>query len=404
MIGFDGNILFKQVTMEVYLLIIYFNFKRNKLRTKLFKKSTMNTIMKVYSFKSLCPLLLLFFLMLTSCSKDEDPIPAVDVPLPTKTLKESSNGFFVGMAMNSNRLDMNSYTAIIEREFESMTSEWEMKMNIILPSKGNYNWSKADKIVNYCVSKGINIHGHALIWHSSTPDWLENYSGTDAQFEQEVKEYITAVVTRYKDKVSSWDVVNEGVADQNGELRNTVFRQRMGDDYMAKCFQWAREADSDCKLFYNDYNMTSNISKQNKVFELVADWKKRNIPIDGLGYQMHISYNFPSKEQIKAATDRAVDTGLLLHYSELDIRANPNKDIIKLTAERSTAQQLKYKEVVQIYNTIPTANKFGITVWGLKDNDSWLLPHHNNTNEWPLLYDANFKAKKAYTGFLEGLQ
>ena len=130
----------------------------------------------------------------------------------------------------------------------------------------------------------------------------------------------------------------------------------------------------------------------------------RNIHIDGLGYQMHISYNFPSKEQIKAATDRAVDTGLLLHYSELDIRANPNKDIIQLTAERSTAQQLKYKEVVQIYNTIPTENKFGITVWGLKDNDSWLLPHHNNTNEWPLLYDANFKAKKAYTGFLEGLQ
>jgi endo-1,4-beta-xylanase len=87
----------------------------------------------------------------------------------------------------------------------------------------------------------------------------------------------------------------------------------------------------------------------------------------------------------------------------LDIRANPNKDISTFTLERSAAQQSKYKEVVQIYNAIPMENKFGITVWGLKDDDSWLLKHHNNFNEWPLLFDANFNAKQAHTGFLEGL-
>ena len=117
---------------------------------------------------------------------------------------------------------------------------------------------------------------------------------------------------------------------------------------------------------------------------------------------MHISYLTP-KAQIQAATNKAVASGLLLFYSELDIRANPNKDISTFTLERSEAQRLKFKEVVQIYNAIPISNKFGITVWGLKDDDSWLLKHHNNFNEWPLLFDANFNAKQAYTGFLEGL-
>jgi endo-1,4-beta-xylanase len=177
----------------------------------------------------------------------------------------------------------------------------------------------------------------------------------------------------------------------------------MGDDYIAKCFQFAHEADPNCKLFYNDYSLEKNESKQQKVFELIADWQRRKIPIQGIGFQMHVGYLI-SKNQIQTVTNRAVGTGLLIHYSELDMRMNPSNDITKFTQERALAQQEKYKEIVQIYNAIPVANKFGITLWGLKDDDSWLLKHHKNNNEWPLLFDSNFKPKKAYTGFLEGLQ
>ena len=341
-------------------------------------------------------------MILMGCSVKDDITPDIITPLPTKSLKSASTSFSVGISTSTPKLDLLSYTQIIEREFESITAEYQMKMNVILPVKGTYNWSKADQIVNYAVSKGLKVHGHALVWHESTPDWLLNYQGTDAQFEQEVKDYITAVVSRYKGKVTSWDVVNEGVSDSAGSLRNTVFKQRMGDDYMVKCFQFAHDADPDSKLFYNDYNLETNIAKQNKVFELIKDWKLRKVPIHGIGFQMHISYLTP-KDQIQTATNKAVASGLLLFYSELDIRANPNKDISTFTLERSAAQQSKYKEVVQIYNAIPMENKFGITVWGLKDDDSWLLKHHNNFNEWPLLFDANFNAKQAYTGFLEGL-
>ena len=351
--------------------------------------------------------MLFFTVIFISCSEKEETLQEeniINITEPKTPLKDATKTFFVGMAVRANRLeDGSEYDKIIKREYESITAEYEMKMNVILPSKGNYNWSNADKIVDYAIANGLNVHGHALIWHESTPEWLENYSGTDEEFEQEIKEYITNVLQRYKGKVTSWDVINEGVNNSGGTLRNTVFRQRMGDDYMAKCLQFARDADPNAMLFYNDYGMCTNISKQNKVFDLVADWKNRNIPIDGIGYQMHISYLKPIRQQIEIATDRAIASDLLLHYSELDIRTNPNKDITVLTEERAIAQKLKYKEVVQIYNTIPTKNQYALTIWGMKDDDSWLLPHHNNDNEWPLLYDKSFDFKKAHTGFLEGL-
>jgi|TARA_B110000914_G_scaffold54816_1_gene47472 endo-1,4-beta-xylanase len=350
-----------------------------------------------------CLTLLIVF---TSCSKDEGEIISSEVieTEPTTTLNDKAITFFVGVATSTQKLsDGSEYDKIIKREFGSITAEYQMKMKRILLSEGNYNWSQADEIVDYAVANELNIHGHTLIWHNSTPEWLENYSGSDAEFENIIEEYITQVVSRYKGKITSWDVVNEGVNNSGGILRSTVFKERMGDDYIAKCLNFARNADPDVLLFYNDYGMANNLSKQDKVFELIEDWKNRNIPIDGIGFQMHISYTSPTKEKIVAATDRSIESGLLLHYSELDVRMNPANDISEFTEERSNAQKEKFKEVIEIYNAIPSENKYAITVWGIKDDNSWLLPHHNNYNEWPLLYDSSFQTKKAYTGFLDGL-
>ena len=350
-----------------------------------------------------CFTLLIVF---TSCSKDEGEIISSEVieTEPATTLNDKATTFFVGVATSTQKLSEGSeYDKIIKREFGSITAEYQMKMKRILLSEGNYNWSQADEIVDYAVANELNIHGHTLIWHNSTPEWLENYSGSDAEFENIIEEYITQVVSRYKGKITSWDVVNEGVNNSGGILRSTVFKERMGDDYIAKCLNFARNADPDVLLFYNDYGMANNLSKQDKVFELIEDWKNRNIPIDGIGFQMHISYTSPTKEKIVAATDRAIESGLLLHYSELDVRMNPANDISEFTEERRNAQKEKFKEVIEIYNAIPSENKYAITVWGIKDDNSWLLPHHNNYNEWPLLYDSSFQTKKAYTGFLDGL-
>ncbi|PWB27198.1 endo-1,4-beta-xylanase [Flavobacterium sp. HTF] len=319
--------------------------------------------------------------------------------------------FFVGMAIKASQLTNGSpYDVILRNEFSSISAEYEMKMDQISTASGVYNWTVADKIVAYGNSNGINVHGHALVWHNSVPQWLKDFSGTDAEFAAEVKKYITDVVTHYAGKVKSWDVVNEAVDDNGGNMRNTIFLQRMGPDYVKNCFQWAQNAaiaagDNSLLLFYNDYATSTNIPKQDKVFSIVDDLKASNL-IDGIGFQMHNNYLSPTKAQIETDLNKAVAKGLKIHVSELDIQVNQSNDISTFTNERRLAQKEKYKEIVKIYNALPAANKYALTVWGMKDNESWIpfsteLNHPGN--DWPLLYDSNFAIKSSHTGFLEGL-
>ncbi|MEO8254509.1 MAG: endo-1,4-beta-xylanase [Flavobacterium sp.] len=322
-----------------------------------------------------------------------------------------ANPFFVGMAIKASQLTTGSpYDIILKNEFSSISAEYEMKMDQISTASGVYNWTVADKIVAYGNTNGINVHGHALVWHNSVPQWLKDFSGTDAEFAAEVKKYITDVVTHYAGKVKSWDVVNEAVDDVDGKMRNTIFLQRMGANYVKDCFQWARDAaiaanDKKLLLFYNDYATSTNSAKQDKVFSLVDDLKAANV-IDGLGYQMHNTYLTPTKAQIESDLNKAVTKGLKIHVSELDIQVNQFNDVTSFTNERRLAQKAKYKEMVKIYNALPAANKYALTVWGMRDNESW-IPYSTDLNhvgnDWPLLYDSNFAIKSSHTGFLEGL-
>lgn len=322
-----------------------------------------------------------------------------------------ANPFFVGMAIKASQLTSGSpYDVILKNEFSSISAEYEMKMNQISTASGVYNWTVADKIVAYGNANGINVHGHALVWHNAVPTWLKDFSGTDAQFAAEVKKYITDVVTHYAGKVKSWDVVNEAVDDNGGNMRNTIFLKRMGPNYVKDCFQWARNAataagDTSLLLFYNDYATSTNIPKQDKVFSLVDDLKTSKV-IDGIGFQMHNTYLSPTKVQIETDLNKAVTKGLKIHVSELDIQVNQFNDVTTFTNERRLAQKEKYKEMVKIYNALPAANKYALTIWGMKDNESWIpfsteLNHPGN--DWPLLYDSNFAIKSSHTGFLEGL-
>lgn len=319
-----------------------------------------------------------------------------------ESLKAAATTFAVGNITRSSWVTGGGqHTELLKKEFNSLTSEYEMKMNVMYPSEGSYDFSAADAIVGFAQENDMFVHGHALIWHNATPSWVENFSGTDAEFEAMVEDYITTTLARYKGKVRSWDVVNEALEDGSGHpLRNSVFKQKMGDDYIKKCFQFARNADPDVLLFYNDYNMASSSTKREAMFDLVDSLGDL---IDGVGGQMHISYNGPSASQIQSLADGVVARGLKLHFAELDIRANPNNDLTSLTSERAAEQRAKYKEVVAIYNSIPLDNKFALTVWGVRDNESWLLDFWGNP-DWPLLFDDSYNKKEAYYGYLEGLQ
>ena len=317
-------------------------------------------------------------------------------------LKDATNNTFsMGMAVRSDRLT-GSHNAVLVREFNNLTAEFEMKMDQIYKTEGSLDFTAADAIVDYGVANNMDIHGHTLVWHNSIPGWMNNFSDTDEEFETLVKDYITTVMQRYAGKVRSWDVVNEAIEDGSNNLRNSIFRERMGDDYIQKCYQYARDADPNAILFYNDYNITFDTGKQSAMFDIVDDLMSKNL-IDGVGAQMHIAYDFPSKSQIETVVNGTVSRGLKMHFSELDIRVNPNNDITSLTEQRAIAQQNKAKEVAEIYNAIPDENKFALTLWGMRDSESW-LPSFWGQPDWGLFYNEDFTPKKSHTGLIEGFR
>ncbi len=331
-----------------------------------------------------------------------------EIPENFTLKKASENNFFVGVALSEARTKVTAYDEVYSREFSSITAENDMKMASIFTGidgmgKIIYDWSKVDALITYAEDNNMNVHGHTLIWHRSVPAALESFSGTDQEFEDLIEQYITDVLTRYKGKINSWDVVNEAIDDDAGtQWRNTLFLQRMGNDYVEKCFAFARAADPDMKLFYNDYNMTFDPTKRGKVLAMVDQLKSKNL-IDGVGYQMHIDYNFPSKEEIQVATDELVAKDLLIHFAELDIKVNEANDLTEFTSERSMAQAERVADVVEIFDNIPQSQKYGITVWGLKDDDTWLIPENGGRPEWPLLFDESFQKKDAYFSFIKAL-
>lgn len=307
-----------------------------------------------------------------------------------------------GAAIQIKHLNDVNYVNLLKEEFNSITGEYQMKMSPMYNNPDAINFSDSDTFVEFAEQTEGRVHGHALLWHSATPSWIENFNGSDSEFETLIENYVKAVVGRYKGRIASWDVVNEAIEDGNGNgLRNSVFRQKIGDDYIAKAFRWAREADPDVLLFYNDYNMAANGGKFNAMLTLVDDLIAENVPIDGVGFQMHISNDWPTQANIEASSSQVIARGLMLHYSELDVKVNSDKSATSFTPELAETQKQRIKTIVDFYNTIPEGLQFGITMWGIKDDDSWLLSFLDNENEWPLLFDENFNAKPAYDGILE---
>lgn len=244
-----------------------------------------------------------------------------------------------------------------------------------------------------------------------------------------LKNWITASVTRYKDKVHAWDVVNEPLDDtgavRSGTSASDAFfwgdylgdrdasknKVANGDSMVAKAFRYAHAADPTAKLFLNDYAHESNSRKLDSLIALVKRLKAAGVPIHGVGLQFHMNYQVPTTG-IDNAIGKMAQLGLLVKITELDIsvnlgdQANPETANFVLTPTMLPQQAAKYKYVAESYiRNVPEAQRYGITVWGVGDSDSWLrnrLPYH--TKDYPLLWDETYNKKQAYTGFLTGLQ
>ncbi|MDF5691331.1 endo-1,4-beta-xylanase [Aquirufa aurantiipilula] len=303
--------------------------------------------------------------------------------------------FPVGASVNPRLLGENtSYRGVVESEFSSLTAENHMKMALIHPESDRFDFTKGDEIVAFAKKNKSRVHGHTLVWHNQTAQWMKDFQGDQQAWENLLKNHIQTIVKHYQGQIAGWDVVNEAFLD-DGSLRPSIWADHI-PDYLAKCFVWAHEADPQVLLFYNDYGQDGKPKKMEAILNMVQDFKKRQIPIDGLGLQMHISIQ-SKKEEIKQIIEQSTATGLRIHFSEVDIAVNPknNPDFV-LDDTILQTQSDKFQWLFSSFGAIPRKQQYGITFWNVGDKDSWLRGYFKRPKEYPLLFDENYQRKSAY--------
>ena len=328
----------------------------------------------------------------------------------TKGLKDYYKDYFpIGVAVSPRALKTDEAQLILQ-QFNSTTPENAMKMGPIHPRENEYYWKDADTIAAFAKRNGLKLRGHTLCWHSQAPQWFFTDS-TSKQVSKEVllqrlKDHITAVVTRYKGTIYAWDVVNEVISDRPDEyFRNSLFYQICGEEFVAKAFQYAHEADPNALLFYNDYNEIS-ASKRAKIIRMVKGLKDAGIPIHGIGLQGHWAVNEPSRGQLDSTIKEFSQLGLQLQVTELDISVYPKEHNARdrkpadynttFTKEKEERQIEVYKMCFEIFRKYKNVIS-GITFWNISDRHSWLdnFPVRGR-KDYPLLFDKDLKPKKAF--------
>ncbi|WP_212989284.1 non-reducing end alpha-L-arabinofuranosidase family hydrolase [Actinoplanes auranticolor] len=290
----------------------------------------------------------------------------------------AQTGRYFGAAIAGGRLSDSTYTRIVNTEFNSVTAENEMKWDATEPSQGRFTYTNGDRILNQGIAMGAKVRGHALLWHAQQPAWAQSLSGTALR--NAAINHVTQVATHYKGKIHSWDVVNEAFADGGSGARRDSNLQRTGNDWIEAAFRAARAADPAAKLCYNDYNTDGINAKSTGIYNMVRDFKARGVPIDCVGLQSHLGTGIDSTYQ--ANLQRFADLGVDVQITELDIAQGGNQANIYATVTKAC---------------LAVARCTGITVWGIRDTDSW------RPGENPLLFDGSGNKKAAYTSVLNAL-
>lgn len=326
-------------------------------------------------------------------------------------LKDAYQDYFsVGVAVNHRNLMNETEMALVKQNYNSLTAENDMKPGSLQPAEGKWNWGPADDLANYCRKNGIKLRGHNLCWHAQFCDWMfVDKKGKEVSkevFYERLRNHIHTVVNRYKDVVYAWDVVNEAMADgpargRNGREVNPYRESRLwklcGDEFIAKAFEFAHEADPNAILMYNDYN-AADPAKRDRIYNMVKKMQDAGVPINGIGMQGHYNVYGPSMEDVEAAIVKYSELVKTIHITELDIRANEemggqlqmSKQGMQISDYVRAMHEDQYARLFQVLRRHKDVIKC-VTFWNVSDRDSWV-----GTSNYPLLFDKDLKPKHAY--------
>ncbi len=339
----------------------------------------------------------------------------------TASLKDVyKNDFYIGTALSADQIEEKDakVDSLIKKEFNAITPENIMKSMFTHPQKDKYDFALSDKFVAYGEKNKMFIHGHTLIWHSQLAPWMEKIADS-TEMKAFMKDHITTIVSKYKGRINSWDVVNEALND-DGTLRQSIFLKTLGEKYLVDAFKLAEKADPKAELYYNDYNIEEP-AKRVGAIALIKKIKAAGGKVDGVGIQGHWRLQSPSIEEIEKSILEYSALGIKVAFTELDITVLPNpwdlkgadvnqnfEGSAKMNPYPEKLPDSIQKQLAERYASIfklflKHKDKISrVTFWGVYDGQSWLndWPIKGRTN-YPLPFDADLRHKQAYDSILK---
>lgn len=338
------------------------------------------------------------------------PPPTIEEDLPS--LHENLAGSFPVGAAVRNATIAGVHGDLLEKHFNSLTSENDMKWDATEPSEGTFTFTSADQQVAFAEANGMRVRGHTLQWHQQVPAWvftdaagqpMQPSPANRALLLQRLENHVRGVVGHFGDRVYAWDVVNE-VIDENQPdcMRRSPWFNITGTDFIDTAFRVAREVAPDALLFINDFNTTIP-NKRQCLYGVVGAMLDRGLPVDGVGHQMHDNFEFPSAQSVADTLDLFAGLGLTQHVTEMDVSiysgsANtPIANYDEIPPERFLLQARHYRDFFRVFKA-HSAQLTSVTLWGLADDVTWLTS--SGRVNGPLLFDDQLQHKLAYTAIV----
>jgi endo-1,4-beta-xylanase len=356
---------------------------------------------------------------------------------PDQPLREAaqSAGILIGAAVRPAHLSEVAYASTLAREFNMVEPEDALKWETVHPARQSYNFSQGDQIVDFATRHGMKVRGHTLVWHQQNPQWLTDGKYSSGELAEILETHIKAVVGHYRGKIFAWDVVNEAFDELHpGTLRSTIWHDQPGiglaqkgavssDEpgassklvgsevearhpkqsysYIEHCFRWAHEADPQALLFYNEAEAEAVNPKSDAIFVMIRDFRQRGVPINGVGFQMHVTNLHADVASISSNIERFTALGVQVHITELDVALPVDAG--------GNARPEDLQKQADIYREIAAAclshrGCTAIQMWGFMDKYSWIGSHSRQTQGAALLFDREYRAKPAYEALRDALE
>jgi endo-1,4-beta-xylanase len=329
-----------------------------------------------------------------------------------QSLRQEANhaGVLVGTAVRPSKLSETAYASTLAREFNMLEPEDALKWRVLRPSVSTYDFHQGDQVVRFAQAHQMKVRGHCLVWGRDNPEWLTQNHFTPRQLSRLLHEHIRRVMKHYKNQVFAWDVINEAL-DENGNVRDSIWYDQpgigfpgRGTAYIEQVFRWAHKADPHALLFYNEAEGEGLNRKSDAIYSMVKDFKRRGVPIDGVGLQMHIPTIEANIASIAADVSmniaRLTALGVQVHITELDVSLPVDANHLVRPGDLIRQADV-YRGIVRACLNSPGCT--AIQSWGFTDKYSWIGSHSRGSRGQALPFDREYQPKAAYRAMWEEL-